>query len=383
MDWYFVSSDELSDRFPSPESWAEWGISEPESFNFPNKVSAVDASLTQEELNFNGENLCSEVEMESSTYDKDQTSSTSTGGEFSAEFLHRTALSCDQLAYQLDGLAQFDQMDDLFLSSLIEDLPRTENVQDSFCFEPELENDMVHGDSILTDMNLDTPSISSDTQSVGSSKYLKIHAFSPSMEKEKISGLQFVPCNSEEKHCRLITAPHVEVLVPSEHDSIKENVDEETSLEESVLQEMEMVMSQLTDKTRICFRDALYRLAKNSRQNVVTKNQNGNLQLAISQWTDQDCKIRPREKKTMELETNTIDRAIANLMFNKMDINVHDYSVQRSTTSNQEILKTTRPRNYSVNEPQIHGLPCYSNYSRDAEGLILCQGHSPKRQFPT
>ncbi|EEF32389.1 hypothetical protein RCOM_1264330 [Ricinus communis] len=365
MDWYFVSSDELSDRFPSPESWAEWGISEPESFNFPNKVSAVDASLTQEELNFNGENLCSEVEMESSTYDKDQTSSTSTGGEFSAEFLHRTALSCDQLAYQLDGLAQFDQMDDLFLSSLIEDLPRTENVQDSFCFEPELENDMVHGDSILTDMNLDTPSISSDTQSVGSSK----------TSSDDIRALSYTYVRHE--------APHVEVLVPSEHDSIKENVDEETSLEESVLQEMEMVMSQLTDKTRICFRDALYRLAKNSRQNVVTKNQNGNLQLAISQWTDQDCKIRPREKKTMELETNTIDRAIANLMFNKMDINVHDYSVQRSTTSNQEILKTTRPRNYSVNEPQIHGLPCYSNYSRDAEGLILCQGHSPKRQFPT
>ncbi|KAF9595626.1 hypothetical protein IFM89_001499 [Coptis chinensis] len=43
-------------------------------------------------------------------------------------------------------------------------------------------------------------------------------------------------------------------------------LDEETSMEENALQELEVAMTQLTQETRICFRDALYRLARSSEQ---------------------------------------------------------------------------------------------------------------------
>ncbi|GMI83305.1 hypothetical protein HRI_001999500 [Hibiscus trionum] len=102
-----------------------------------------------------------------------------------------------------------------------------------------------------------------------------------------------------------------------------------TSLEESVLEELEMVMTQLSDKTRICFRDSFYRLAKNSKQNRVALDRQGNLhaQTHSPKWTISEEKIRSGKKETTESETNTIDRTIANLTFDKMDINVLDFPV--------------------------------------------------------
>ncbi|KAA3483867.1 Exportin-1 [Gossypium australe] len=85
----------------------------------------------------------------------------------------------------------------------------------------------------------------------------------------------------------------------------------------------------LSDKTRICFRDAFYRLAKNSKQNPVALNQQGNIHVRTHslKWTISEEKIRSRKKETTESETNTIDRTIANLTFDKMDMNVRDFPV--------------------------------------------------------
>ncbi|KAJ9190534.1 hypothetical protein P3X46_001722 [Hevea brasiliensis] len=397
MDWYFGSiiedlvvpkDEEISDRFPSPENWSKWGINESETFGFPNKGFVIYSKLNQEELNFNCEILSNnEVEMESSAHDdKDQSSSSIGGGISSEESIHhQTALSCDQqLDYQLDGLAGFQQMDDLFLSSLMEDPLGTENIHSSFCFEPELQNYMVRDDNISTDTMLDTQSISSEAYSMGSSKYLKTHVFSPSVDQEKckVSALPFTPSNAERKNRPSLKEPLIKVLAPSEHKNMNEHEDEETSLEESVLQELEMVMAQLTEKTRICFRDAFYRLAKNSRQHVVTHNQNGNLSMGTTAWTGQEEKIRPGGKKTMELETNTIDRAIANLMFNKMDLNVRDFPVSALASSRMESLKATRSSIYSSNQQQIHDFPHGPNFSSDTQVPILCPGYLQTRAIP-
>ncbi|KAF2323724.1 hypothetical protein GH714_036723 [Hevea brasiliensis] len=348
MDWYIGSNidefvvpkkQELSDRFPSPESWPKWGISESESFEFPNESFVIDSKLTHEVLNFNFSN---EVEVESSVHDKDQSSSIIGGGS-SEESLQQTALSRDHLDYQLDGLAGFEHMDDQFLSSLMEDPPGTENLHKSFYFEPELLNCIEGDDNISTYSILDALRISSDAYSMGSSKYLKTHAFSPSMDPEegKVSASPpFIPSNSEQKNCPLLKASLIKVLAPSEHKGLNEHVDEETSLEETVLQELAMVMAQLTDKTRMCFRDAFYRLANTSSQHV-TWDRNGNLSMESSPWTCQEDKMRPGRKKTMELETNAIDRALTNLMFNKTYFNVHDFPVSSLASSKQESLKAT------------------------------------------
>lgn len=110
-------------------------------------------------------------------------------------------------------------------------------------------------------------------------------------------------------------------MVPAEESGINGQVGCETSLEESVLQELQGVMDQMTENTRICFRDALYRLAKNSKHGV-TQYQNA------MQRTSQSAISRSERTQTRESETNTIDRAIANLMFSKMDFNARNMNFE-------------------------------------------------------
>ncbi|XP_061960178.1 protein LNK3 [Populus nigra] len=390
MEWYsgsgiddFVVPEdrEVYDRLPSPESWSKWCADASESHEFSNKRFLMDSKLTGEELKFNGEILSKEVE---SFYNgKDQSSGSSISGRLSEESLPQTALSCDQPDYQLDDLSEIEQLDEFFLSSFLEDLPRNENLNSSFCFSAEAECGMVSADNRFTDTMSDLQSISNDAHGMGSSKYLKTHAFSPSLswEEGEVAASHFNPCNSDQKDLAPVKASLVNVLVPSEHDSMIGLVDEETSLQQSALQELEMVMAQLNDKTRICFRDALYRLASNSKQHPIKQDQNGDVSMETP-GTGEDEKMGSGGKTTIEMETNAIDRAIANLMFCKMDLNMRDFPVSAPVNSKQGISRETKPLNCRWNEPQVHDLPSYPSFRGDAEVPILGHGYRQIRANP-
>ncbi|XP_034921208.1 protein LNK3 [Populus alba] len=390
MEWYsgsgiddFVVPEdrEVYDRLPSPESWSKWCADASESHEFSNKRFLMDSKLTGEELKFNGEILSKEVE---SFYNgKDQSSGSSISGRLSEESLPQTALSCDQPDYQLDDLSEIEQLDEFFLSSFLEDLPRNENLNGSFCFSAEAECGMASADNRFTDTMSDLQSISNDAHGMGSSKYLKTHAFSPSLswEEGEVAASHFNQCNSDQKDLALVKASLVNVLVPSEHDSMIGLVDEETSLQQSALQELEMVMAQLNDKTRICFRDALYRLASNSKQHPIKQDQNGDLSMETP-GTGEDEKMGSGGKTTIEMETNAIDRAIANLMFCKMDLNIRDFPVSAPVNSKQGISRETKPLNCRWNEPQGHDLPSYPSFRGDAEVPILGHGYRQIRANP-
>ncbi|KAH8522733.1 hypothetical protein H0E87_003395 [Populus deltoides] len=390
MEWYsgsgiddFVVPEdrEVYDRLPSPESWSKWCADASESHEFSNKRFLMDSKLTGEELKFNGEILSKEVE---SFYNgKDQSSGSSISGRLSEESLPQTALSCDQPDYQLDDLSEIEQLDEFFLSSFLEDLPRNENLNSSFCFSAEAECGMASADNRFTDTMSDLQSISNDAHGMGSSKYLKTHAFSPSLswEEGEVAASHFNPCNSDQKDLAPVKASLVNVSVPSEHDSMIGLLDEETSLQQSALQELEMVMAQLNDKTRICFRDALYRLASNSKQHPIKQDQNGDLSIETP-GTGEDEKMGSGGKTTIEMETNAIDRAIANLMFSKMDLNIRDFPVSAPVNSQQGISRETKPLNCRWNEPQVHDLPSYRSFRGDAEVPILGHGYRQIRANP-
>lgn len=94
-----------------------------------------------------------------------------------------------------------------------------------------------------------------------------------------------------------------------EHDRGDSRVsDEEMSMEESILQHLENLTSQLTAQTRICFRDSLYRLADNSKHDAFqSRNAMPNQD---STWFS--------EEETTESRTNVIDRTVANLLFSNV-----------------------------------------------------------------
>ncbi|XVF82467.1 hypothetical protein PTKIN_Ptkin16aG0050900 [Pterospermum kingtungense] len=257
MDWYFgndmedvvVPNDqELADRLPSPESWSNWGLAAPGNFESSNKCFFVDANLTHNKLKFNGK-FWNDTEFESAADVKSPSSWSSRCGGLSDESLYQAPLSPPLPDYELDD------MDDTFLSSLLEDMPGNEDLHQSFCLSPEYEPGRMPDDYLLRDMNRN----------------------------------RFVS--------------------------------EATSLEESVLQELAVVTAQLSDKTRICFQDAFYRLAKNSKQNPVAQDQQGNLYARAHspKWTISEEIIRSANKKTTESETNAIDRTVANLTFDKIE----------------------------------------------------------------
>ncbi|XP_011020440.1 PREDICTED: uncharacterized protein LOC105122828 [Populus euphratica] len=381
MEWYsedcvddfeVPKDQEVYDRLPSPESWSKWCTDASESHEFSNQSLPMDSKLTDEELKFNGEILSNEVE---SFYNgEDQSSGSRTSRGFSEDSFPQNALSCDQSDYQLDDLAGIEQLDEIFFS-LLEDQPTNENLHGSFCFSPEAECAMTSADNRLTDKILDLQSILNDARGVGSSKYLKTHAFSPSAswEKDEVAASHFNPCNSEQKDWAPAEAQLVNVLVPSKHASTIGPVYDETS-QQSVLHELETVLAQLNDKTRICFRDGLYRLASYSRQHIVKRNQNGDLYMETP-CTSEDEEIRSGGKNSNEMETNSIDRAIANLMFSKMDLNIQDFHVSASASSKQGISRETKPLNCSLDQPEGHDLSSYPIFRDDAEVPILGQGY--------
>ncbi|KAK6228580.1 hypothetical protein SCA6_000920 [Theobroma cacao] len=335
MDWCFGNGiedlvvpmdQELADRLPSPESWSKWGYYAPGNFESSNKCFVVDENLTCEELKFNGR-FCYGTEFETSADAKDPSSFPSVCGGLSEESLNQAPLSYPQPDYELDDFGRFQQMDDIFLSSLLEDLLGSEDLQKSVCFSPEDQCGRVPADYLLTD------------------------------------------------------APLAKILAPPERNSETGFVSEGISLEESVLQELEMVTVQLSNKTRICFRDAFYRLAKNSKQNPVVINQHGNVcvRTHAPMWIVSEEKMRSGRKETTESETNSIDRAIANLTFNNMETNVRDFPIATPAKSKQHAIRVTGQKNNSSNQSGIHYFPRSSVASTDAEVPFLVHKRSQMR----
>ncbi|THG00681.1 hypothetical protein TEA_002063 [Camellia sinensis var. sinensis] len=73
--------------------------------------------------------------------------------------------------------------------------------------------------------------------------------------------------------------------------------------------------------------------------------------------------IRLEDMKTMESETNSIDRAVANLMFSKVDSGgIH---LLAAVSSKEEAKETTKQCNYSLNQPQQ---PHWHHHTRSSTG---------------
>ncbi|KAG2315561.1 hypothetical protein Bca52824_018683 [Brassica carinata] len=103
-------------------------------------------------------------------------------------------------------------------------------------------------------------------------------------------------------------------------------VDDELSSEEVVLQDLQRASEKLTDETRKCFRDTFYRLAINSQEKLDSDNTNsGEFHMQASKYDDCGDKTRLSREEEIESETNSIDRAVANLTYNKMESNISNF----------------------------------------------------------
>ncbi|KAJ6392930.1 hypothetical protein OIU77_022414, partial [Salix suchowensis] len=162
MEWYSGSGiddfvvpedQEVYDRLPSPKSWSKWCRDASESHEFSNDRFLMDSKSTEEEVKFNGEILSNEV---GSLYNGVPFSRIYPGMKiFTARFIF---LPKQNVAWHLLTIAS-----------------RTR-----FQICKVFRND-AHG--------------------MGSSRYLKTHAFSPSLswEEGEVAASHFNPCNSDQR----------------------------------------------------------------------------------------------------------------------------------------------------------------------------------------
>ncbi|CAN8237094.1 unnamed protein product [Cochlearia groenlandica] len=167
----------------------------------------------------------------------------------------------------LDDFDGIQHMDDSFLSSILEDVPRDVD----------------------------------DNNSPGSSTAYNLDSFDGS--EVPMFGYNWETCPQD-----------MPIMEEEEEDAPMNLCEEDTSAEEVVLQDLQRASEKLTDDTRKCFRDTFYRLAKNSQQ----KSESGNSH-------PQEFFEDGTRKKVNELGTNSIDRAVANLTFNKMESNMRNH----------------------------------------------------------
>ncbi|KAG5565129.1 hypothetical protein RHGRI_001127 [Rhododendron griersonianum] len=377
MEWYCGSGvDDLVvprdqdplDRLPSPNSWSLWGVAAPGSFESQNKHFITQTSSVEEEPDYRGKGLYEEVDMD---YSAEHSSDSNLCQGFHNGSLQQATSSWESPDYELSDLARNNQADDIFMSSLLEEGPTgADNMRGSFNFIPEFGYGVLPTNNLLTDMVTESDYDPSHLFGMGSSKYVKTHAFSPSMNW---GHGEVTPCNLRQKDDTTLKVrfpfvynfgkwdvAFVARFAASSEFEMNELVNEETSIEASILHELQGAMVQLSEKTRICFRDAFYRLAKNSKQYMEDHSQNGDL---VSD-TVHDETLRSENTKTVESETNSVDRAIANLLFNK-------------TGSVQESNGSARLCNYNLSLTQPPHYPLHTRLSSDALVPIFSTKEKP------
>ncbi|CAN6887329.1 hypothetical protein Bca4012_074469 [Brassica carinata] len=185
-------------------------------------------------------------------------------------------------ASSLHDFEGIEHMDDIFLSSILEDVPGNDG---------------------------DVHQASSSYNSVGSSSLYggnEVHMFH----------CHDMPLKEE--------APFT-ISDLSEENMLNPQYGDELSSEELVLHDLQRASEKLTDDTRKCFRDTFYRLARNSQEKFDSVSTNSEeLYMQASRYAYGDSARMSREEE-IESETNSIDRAVANLTYNKMESNISSF----------------------------------------------------------
>ncbi|VVA97327.1 unnamed protein product [Arabis nemorensis] len=237
-----------SETYTSNGIWGGWNMNSPEA--------AAEKCFDYD--GFNGEGLLySQMGMRTSEEEEESKRSKAFYG---ASSLH-----------DFEGI---EQMDDIFLSSILEDVPGNSE---------------------------DVHRTSSSNNSVGSSSMYGGGREVPMFQ------CHVMPLKGE--------APYTISDLSGE-----DNMFDELSSEEVVLQDLQRASGKLTDETRKCFRDTFYRLARNSYDKLDSEE----FHMQASRYDYGDATRLSREEE-IESETNSIDRAIANLTFNKMESNISNF----------------------------------------------------------
>ncbi|KAJ6797526.1 hypothetical protein M6B38_217675 [Iris pallida] len=221
---------------------------------------------------------------------------------------------------QLDFKMEHDmeRMDDIFIDSFLEeDQLCPDSVYTSTSFEDLLSN-------MLSDPPnpLDSPGRESEACMDSCNFVMCTDDISKNWNKEEDSPSCLTSDESKRfigysvDHNLTVSSPPITTTTTTNDSEAVAKMDELECSEAIVLLELEDVMSQMSEKSRICFRDAMYRLAKGFEQkHSITQIRS---EITADRWFPSQVSCdnsRMEGPSSMESATNVIDRTVANLMF--------------------------------------------------------------------
>ncbi|KAJ4977741.1 hypothetical protein NE237_008521 [Protea cynaroides] len=370
-DIFNVSKNpQQSYRFPSPDYYMQWEVANPEHFhaanefcdstrnatkeddNNSNNKSLSQPNVAKEELILNEKNSCDEVEVQGFFF----FNQIQVNPQASLDMIRPLS---NQLDYHHDGI---------FLRSQLEETsPGMENPNRSVSILPLPDCNTMPTENLLMDMIAESQSVSMNESTSNISKNPSSHT-------------RYCPSSAdwEMKDCSMTEEPVVPGMIPDELNSpykVGRYLSAGGSLEESVLQELEVVMARvnMTKSTRLCFRDSLYRLAKNSKHSdLVSQNRSGEITMeehrlsTVHIETSRFGRVNPTD-----YETNTIDTTIEKLMFDKLDFDTHDISSPESVNLNKETVMTDASPDYDLNRVPVLPYPHCLLQPHDADVSIF------------
>ncbi|CAA7398334.1 unnamed protein product [Spirodela intermedia] len=360
MDWCFrrevddlivptgsQSSDRLyaEDGSPSSNSWFQWEFGRGENLVRPEKFFSKTMKKDDTASSFDGRSLYEQFKPESCLRDaKDSDDQEAYGDLLFADSCTRTSDPSFQKSEHLGDLPDHPLQNslermDFWDSGFIAEIPQMEspsNSSDTAYISTSFRN-------FSSDMFIDQNNSLNDPCFTGSPIYHERQSTpqADDVAKHEGHGTDVSPfCVTLSSRClesSTTALPH-SALVPAELSTSEEMaglLQEEACLEANVLQELEGVMSQLTTKMRICFRDALYRLAETSKQHSSLAEDKPYSSVDVN--NPRNCAPNSAER-----ETNAIDRIIANMMFNNL-VPPHTFSQSRGAAQHGESFTSTPP----------------------------------------
>ncbi|KAK9682766.1 hypothetical protein RND81_10G095000 [Saponaria officinalis] len=338
MEFYFgqeagelvvPKTQDYFDRLPSPDSWSQWGTCEsgwPNDFD-AGKISSLPVEKSQQQSLFGStgtkekNQLVDEVEH---SYD-----STSFRGSSEDSRLRNSAASGGRPDFFFNNLVGSDAMDDIFMNSLLEDdVSVSAQKHGQFSLSPQYQNSMISSESDSANKALGCRSVPRDAEGARSMNCFGTPPCSPEDDSDDRHASFSDPFYGDYTDQNNEPSPSLQTreMQWSDQDVSRRSGEEESSIEESVLMGLENVLSQLSNNTRLCLRDSLYRLAQHSKEQTIPgKPKVEDLPLDKFSLLDHvDGDSRSEKTEAAMRKGNTIDRAVANLMFNKVDTNVQD-----------------------------------------------------------
>ncbi|KAM0954005.1 putative LNK family protein [Dioscorea sansibarensis] len=313
MDWYFreqsgdfvVPNDQETSEVPctdeispSSDDWYQVDNNKSGSRGSPEKFCGRSPMTNVGEFDFDPQNIYDQVNNVPAVYNGKGSSNSSACRE-SSLLNHSAGTSEASYQGQPDFQLQsnMEQMDEIFLNSLLEDdLQNLGSPYEPLPMFPASAYRSLSFENFLTDVIVEPACLVKECSFPGSALEIR-----DSGNKENTSSWSLIRDESKASE-----DSYAEPVIKSENDAI--TVNEAKCLEETVLHKLEGVVTQLSEKTRICFRDALYRLAESSK-----KAEHRNRPSAA----EVDHENSRNLKKGAESKTNAIDRTVANLLFTK------------------------------------------------------------------